>query len=140
MPIVRKKGPKAQGLYRLLIVEGNPDLLELVTEQLSNYYSVTACSNGQMAIDYLQENGTVDNFETAKSGSWTAPALGDLDGAEVPLLLHVEQGDGVRVAEEEHAGAGVEDLVAVRGLDLLRHLVLQVFDDQLQRMGYVLVV
>ena len=32
-------------------------------------------------------------------------SLGDLDVAEVPLLLHVEQGHRVGVAEQQHAGA-----------------------------------
>ena len=36
-------------------------------------------------------------------------ALGDLDVAQVPLLLHVEQRHGVGVAEQEHARAYLED-------------------------------
>ena len=59
--------------------------------------------------------------------------LGDLDVAQVALLLNVEERHGVGVAEEQHPGAGVEDLVAVGRRHLLRHLVLQVLDDQLER-------
>ena len=35
-------------------------------------------------------------------------ALGDLDVAQVPLLLHVEQRHRVRVAQQEHARACVD--------------------------------
>jgi hypothetical protein len=62
----------------------------------------------------------------------TVPALWDLDVRQVPLLLHVEQGDAVRVAEEQESGSGVEDLFAVRQLDLLGQLILQVLYDQLE--------
>ena len=39
------------------------------------------------------------------------PFLGDLDVAQVPLLLHVEQGHGVGVAEQQHASACKEQNV-----------------------------
>ena len=61
------------------------------------------------------------------------PALGDLDVGQVPLLLDVEQGDPVGVPEKQHPGSGVEDLLAVGQLNLLRQLVLQVLDDQLEK-------
>jgi len=48
-------------------------------------------------------------------------------------LLNVKEGDAVGIAEEEHSGSGVEDLFAVRKLNLLRQLVLQVLHDQLQK-------
>ena len=57
----------------------------------------------------------------------------DLHVAQVPPLLDIEEGDGVSVAQQEHPGAGIEDLIAVRRAHLLSHLVLQVLDDQLQR-------
>ena len=60
-------------------------------------------------------------------------ALWNLDVSQISLLLNVEEGDAVGISEEEHSGSGVEDLFAVRKLNLLRQLVLQVLDDQLQR-------
>ena len=60
-------------------------------------------------------------------------ALWNLDVSKISLLLNVEEGDAVGISEEEHSGSGVEDLFAVRKLNLLRQLVLQVLDDQLQR-------
>ncbi len=53
--------------------------------------------------------------------------------SEISLLLNVKEGDAVGVAEEEHSGSGVEDLFAVRKLNLLRQLVLQVLHDQLKK-------
>lgn len=51
---------------------------------------------------------------------------------EVPLLLHIEERDGVRVPKQEVSGAGVEDLVAVGHLHFLGDLVLQILDQKLK--------
>jgi hypothetical protein len=58
------------------------------------------------------------------------PALGDLHTSHVPLLLHVKESHCIRISEKKHAGAGIEDLVAVGRRDLLGHLVLQVLHHQ----------
>lgn len=61
--------------------------------------------------------------------------LGDLDGGQRAFLLHVEQRHAVGVAQQQRAGAGVEDLLTARHLDLLHDLILQVLDQQLQKGG-----
>lgn len=57
--------------------------------------------------------------------------LGDLDGGEGAFLLHVEQRDSVRVAQQQRARPRVKDLLAARNLHLLHDLILQVLDQQL---------
>ena len=59
--------------------------------------------------------------------------LGDLDGGERALLLHVEERDTVGVPQQQGARAGVEDLLTAGHLHLLHNLVLQVLDEQLNR-------
>ena len=55
-------------------------------------------------------------------GPHDIPTLRNLHVAHVALLLHVEEGDGVRVTEEQHASPGIEDLVAIGDGQLLGHL------------------
>lgn len=50
-----------------------------------------------------------------------------------PFLLDVEEGDGIRVPQEQIPGAGVENLVAVGHRNLLGDLVLEVLDQDLPR-------
>jgi len=50
-----------------------------------------------------------------------------------PLLLHVEENNGIRVAEQEHPAASVEDLVARWRHHLLGSFILQIFYDKLHR-------
>lgn len=49
----------------------------------------------------------------------------------LPLLLHIEQGDRLRIPKQQAAGARVEDLIAVGHLHFLSDLVLQVLDKEL---------
>lgn len=49
----------------------------------------------------------------------------------LPLLLHIEQGDRFRIPQQQAAGAGIEDLIAVGHLHFLSDLILQVLDKEL---------
>ena len=56
------------------------------------------------------------------------PALVDLDLSHVSFLQNIEERDTIGVPKEQHAGAGVEDLVAVGNHHFLGQLVLEVLD------------
>ena len=54
--------------------------------------------------------------------------FGDLGRGEIALLLHVVKRDAFRVAQQQVARTGLEDLVDAVQLNLLRHFVFQVFN------------
>lgn len=59
--------------------------------------------------------------------------FGDLDSGQRALLLHIEQRDALSIAQQQRAGACIEDLLAARHLDFLHNFILQVLDQKLQK-------
>lgn len=59
--------------------------------------------------------------------------LGDLDGGQRALLLHVEQRDAVGIAQQQRACPSIEDFLAAWHLNLLHNFILEVLNQQLQK-------
>ena len=72
-------------------------------------------------------------FSTFESHA-ALPAFWNLHTAHISLLLHIEESDSIRIPEEQHTSASIEDLVAVRSGHLLGHLVLQVLHHKTVRL------